>query len=80
MTKHLGRCEKGKKCYKTVHFKKKIKVFFLKSRMQIKKQSFLIYIVHKYPFVKFNFVCAIKYGKIIGYKLYEKDKVINKNS
>ena len=47
MTKHLGRCEKGKKCYKTVH---------------------------KYPFVKFNFVCAIKYGKIIGYKLYEKDK------
>jgi len=47
MTKHLGRCEKGRKCYKTVH---------------------------KYPFVKFNFVCAIKYGKIIGYKLYEKDK------
>lgn len=47
MTKHLGRCDKGKKCYKTVH---------------------------KYPFVKFNFVCAIKYGKIIGYKLYEKDK------
>lgn len=30
--------------------------------------------VHKYPFVKFNFICAIKYGKIIGYKLYEKDK------
>jgi len=47
MVKHDGRCEKGKKCYKTVH---------------------------KYPFVKFNFVCAIKYGKIIGYKLYEKDK------
>lgn len=47
MTKHLGRCEKGKKCYKTVHI---------------------------YPFVKFNFICAIKYGKIIGYKLYEKDK------
>ncbi|ULY68506.1 hypothetical protein [Chlorella virus XW01] len=47
MTKHNGRCEKGRKCYKTVH---------------------------KYPFVKFNFVCAIKYGKIIGYKLYEKDK------
>ena len=22
----------------------------------------------------FYFVCAIKYGKIIGYKLYEKDK------
>ena len=20
--------------------------------------------VHKYPFVKFNFICAIKYGKI----------------
>jgi hypothetical protein len=47
MTKHLGRCEKGRKCYKTVY---------------------------KYPFVKFNFVCAIKYGKIIGYKLYKKDK------
>lgn len=30
--------------------------------------------VHKYPFVKFNFICAIKYGKIIGYKLYEKEK------
>ena len=30
--------------------------------------------VHKYPFIKFNFICAIKYGKIIGYKLYEKDK------
>ncbi len=28
--------------------------------------------VHKYPFVKFNFICVIKYGKIIGYKLYEK--------
>lgn len=47
MTKYNGRCEKGKKCYKTVH---------------------------KYPFVKFNFICAIKYGKIIGYKLYEKEK------
>jgi len=30
--------------------------------------------VHKYPFVKFNFICAIKYEKIIGYKLYEKYK------
>jgi hypothetical protein len=30
MSKSLGRCEKGKKCYRTVHFKKKI--FFLKSR------------------------------------------------
>jgi transposase len=30
--------------------------------------------VHKYPFVKFNFICAIKYGKIIGYKLYPKEK------
>ena len=29
--------------------------------------------IHKYPFVKFNFVCAIKYGKIIGYKLYQKN-------
>jgi len=47
MTKHNGRCEKGKKCYKTVY---------------------------KYPFVKFNFICGIKYGKIIGYKLYEKEK------
>jgi len=25
---------------------------------------------HKYPFVKFNFICAIKYGKVIGFKLY----------
>jgi len=29
--------------------------------------------IHKYPFVKFNFICAIKYGKIIGYKLYQKN-------
>ena len=29
--------------------------------------------VHKYPFVKFNFMCTIKYGKVIGYKLYKKD-------
>ena len=29
--------------------------------------------IYKYPFVKFNFVCAIKYGKIIGYKLYQKN-------
>ena len=28
---------------------------------------------NKYPFVKFNFVCAIKYGKVIGYKLYPED-------
>jgi transposase len=27
--------------------------------------------IHKYPFVKFNFICAIMYGKIIGYKLYQ---------
>ena len=46
MSKSLGRCEKGKKCYITVH---------------------------KYPFVKFNFICAIKYGKVIGYKLYKKE-------
>ena len=46
MAKHLGRCNKGKRCYKTIH---------------------------KYPFVKFNFICAIKYGKVLGYKLYEKD-------
>ena len=46
MSKNLGRSEKGKKCYRTVH---------------------------KYPFVKFNFICAIKYGKVIGYKLYKKD-------
>jgi hypothetical protein len=46
MAKHLGRCNKGDRCYKTIH---------------------------KYPFVKFNFICAIKYGKVIGYKLYEKD-------
>jgi transcriptional regulator with PAS, ATPase and Fis domain len=31
MSKNLGRCEKGKKCYRTVHFKKK-NIFFLKSR------------------------------------------------
>lgn len=37
MTKHLGRCEKGKKCYKTVH---------------------------KYPFVKWNFVLFYLYHKI----------------
>jgi len=24
-------------------------------------------------FVKFNFICAIKYGKVIGYTLYEKN-------
>jgi transposase len=29
---------------------------------------------HKYPFVKFNFICAIKYGKVIGFKLYKKSK------
>ncbi len=29
--------------------------------------------VHVYPFVKFNFICAIKYGKVIGYTLYEKN-------
>ena len=46
MTRNLGRSDKGKRCYKTVH---------------------------KYPFVKFNFICAIKYGKVIGYKLYQKD-------
>lgn len=34
--------------------------------------------IYKYPFVKFNFIYAIKYGKIIGYKLYEKDKGLNK--
>ena len=27
MTKHNGRCEKGKKCYKTVHSRKKSKIF-----------------------------------------------------
>ena len=27
--------------------------------------------IHKYPFLKFNFICAIMYGKIIGYKLYQ---------
>ena len=31
--------------------------------------------IHKYPFVKFNFVCAMKYGKIIGYKLYQKNSI-----
>jgi hypothetical protein len=25
---------------------------------------------YTYPFVKFNFICAINNGKIIGYKLY----------
>lgn len=29
--------------------------------------------IHKYPYVKFNFVCAIKYGKVVGYKLYQKN-------
>ena len=46
MMKNNGRCEKGKRCYKTIH---------------------------TYPFVKFNFICAIKYGKVIGYTLYEKN-------
>lgn len=46
MMKNNGRCEKGKRCYKTIQ---------------------------TYPFVKFNFICAIKYGKVIGYTLYEKN-------
>ena len=29
--------------------------------------------IYTYPFVKFNFICAIKYGKVIGYILYEKN-------
>ena len=29
---------------------------------------------YKYPYVKFNFICAIKYGKVIGYELYPKQK------
>ena len=29
--------------------------------------------VHKYPYVKFNFICAIKYGKVIGWELYTKN-------
>ncbi len=37
MMKNNGRCEKGKRCYKTIH---------------------------TYPFVKFNFICAIKYCKV----------------
>jgi transposase len=28
--------------------------------------------MYKYPYVKFNFICAIKYGKVIGYELYPK--------
>jgi hypothetical protein len=28
--------------------------------------------LHTYPFVKFNFICAIKYCKIIDYTFYEK--------
>jgi len=47
MTKHNGRCLKGKRCYKTTYI---------------------------YPYVKYNFICAFKYGKIIGYKLYPKQK------
>ena len=42
MIKYLGRCNKGNRCYKTIH---------------------------KYSFDKFNFICAIKYVKVIGYKL-----------
>ena len=30
-----------------------------------------------YPFVKFNFICAIKNGKVIGYKLYKDRGGIN---
>jgi transposase len=33
--------------------------------------------VYVYPFVKFNFICAIKNGKIIGYKLYKEKGGIN---
>lgn len=29
--------------------------------------------VYKYPYVKFNFICAIKYGKVIGSELYVKN-------
>jgi len=29
--------------------------------------------IHKYPYVKFNFICAIKYGKVIGWELYAKN-------
>jgi transposase-like protein len=47
MTKHNGRCLKGKRCYKTTYI---------------------------YPYVKYNFICAFKYGKIIGFKLYPKQK------
>jgi len=28
----------------------------------------------KYPYVKYNMICGIKYGKIIGYEIYEKLK------
>ena len=33
--------------------------------------------VYVYPFVKFNFICAIKNGKIIGYRLYKEKGGIN---
>jgi hypothetical protein len=37
--------------------------------------------IHTYPFIKFNFICVIKCGKVIGYTLYKKIqkalKVIN---
>ena len=44
-----------------------------KSNARCLKGSRCYNTTYTYPFVKFNFICAIKNSKIIGYKLY-KDK------
>ena len=61
MMKNNGRCEKGKRCYKTIHTYP-----FVQNSLEFKLESFAFW-------VKFNFICAIKYGKVIGYTLYEKN-------
>ena len=42
-----------------------------KSNARCKKGSRCYDTTYTYPFVKYNFICAIKHGKIIGYKLYK---------
>lgn len=42
-----------------------------KSNARCQKGSRCYDTTYTYPFVKFNFICAIKNGKVIGYKLYK---------
>lgn len=52
-----------------------LQCFYWKMRHFLAKKYNCTFIEQtKYPFVKFNFICAIKYGKHNGYKLYKKDK------